>query len=55
MYAMAALMVTFIMGGGVARGKTPHWLHIALFAASAADVRPRVLDPDSGDDWRTRR
>jgi hypothetical protein len=36
MYAMAALMVTFIMGGGVASGKTPHWLHIALFAASAA-------------------
>jgi hypothetical protein len=36
MYSMAALMVTFIMGGGVASGKTPHWLHIALFAASAA-------------------
>jgi hypothetical protein len=36
MYAMAALMVTFIMGGGVASGKTPHWLHITLFAASAA-------------------
>ena len=38
-YAMAALMVTFIMGGGVSTGKTPRWLHlgevvvtIALFA-----------------------
>ena len=36
MYSMAALMVTFIMGGGVASGKTPHWPHITLFAASAA-------------------
>jgi len=36
MYAMAALMVTFIMGGGVASGKTAHWLHLTLFAASAA-------------------
>ena len=32
MWAIAALMVTFIMGGGVAGGKTPRWLH----AASAA-------------------
>ncbi|HEY6843932.1 MAG TPA: hypothetical protein VI391_07175 [Thermoanaerobaculia bacterium] len=38
-YAMAMLMVTFIMGGGVSTGKTPRWLHltevvltIALFA-----------------------
>lgn len=30
MYAMAALMVTFITGGGVASGKTPRWLHDAL-------------------------
>jgi hypothetical protein len=30
MYAMAALMVTFIMGGGVSSGKTPHWLHLTL-------------------------
>ena len=30
MYAMLALMVTFIMGGGVATGKTPRWLHDAL-------------------------
>ena len=29
-YAMAALMITFIMGGGVASGKTPSWLHLAL-------------------------
>ena len=35
-YSIGVLMVTFIMGGGVASGKTPHWLHITLFAASAA-------------------
>lgn len=29
-FAMAVLMVTFIMGGGVASGKTPKWLHIGL-------------------------
>ena len=29
MYAMAALMVTFIMGGGVRTAKTPVWLHLA--------------------------
>src|SRR6185436_19711511 len=29
-YAMAVLMVTFIMGGGVATGKTPRWLHDLL-------------------------
>jgi uncharacterized membrane-anchored protein len=34
MYAMAALMVTFIMGGGVSSGKTPHWLHLALTVIS---------------------
>ena len=34
MYAMAVIMVTFIMGGGVAPGKTPRWLHDALAAAS---------------------
>lgn len=33
-YAMAVLMVTFIMGGGVASGKTPHWLHLSLVLAS---------------------
>ncbi len=27
MYAMIAIMVTFIMGGGVASGMTPRWLH----------------------------
>jgi hypothetical protein len=36
LYAMAVLMVTFIMGGGVASGKTPHWLHLSLFIASLA-------------------
>jgi hypothetical protein len=35
-YAMAVLMVTFIMGGGVASGKTPHWLHLTLVIASIA-------------------
>ena len=30
MWAMAAVMVTFIMGGGVAGGRTPRWLHDAL-------------------------
>src|SRR6476661_5684059 len=33
-YAMAVIMVTFIMGGGVAGGKTPRWLHNTLAAAS---------------------
>ncbi|HUJ12948.1 MAG TPA: hypothetical protein VL284_04075 [Thermoanaerobaculia bacterium] len=27
-YAMAMLMITFIMGGGVSTGKTPRWLHL---------------------------
>jgi len=34
MWAMAAIMVTFIMGGGVATRKTPLWLHDALAALS---------------------
>ncbi len=29
MWAIAALMVTFIIGGGVVSGKTPRWLHAA--------------------------
>src|SRR5258708_14975137 len=33
-YAMLVLMVTFIMGGGVASGKTPKWLHLSLSIAS---------------------
>jgi hypothetical protein len=33
-FAMAVLMVTFIMGGGVTSGKTPVWLHNILAAAS---------------------
>ena len=33
-YAMLVLMVTFIMGGGVASGKTPKWLHLGLSIAS---------------------
>ena len=35
-FAMAVLMVTFIMGGGVASGKTPKWLHIGLTVTSLA-------------------
>jgi hypothetical protein len=35
-YAMVLLMITFIMGGGVASGRTPHWLHIILSAATVA-------------------
>ncbi|HUP60456.1 MAG TPA: hypothetical protein VNA69_08580 [Thermoanaerobaculia bacterium] len=34
MWAMTAIMITFIMGGGVGSGKTPRWLHDALAAAS---------------------
>ena len=33
-YSMLVLMVTFIMGGGVASGKTPRWLHLGLSIAS---------------------
>src|SRR5438132_4296211 len=33
-YAMLVLMVTFIMGGGVASGKTPRWLHLTLSVAA---------------------
>lgn len=33
-FAMAVLMITFIMGGGVASGKTPRWLHLTLSAAT---------------------
>ena len=32
MWAMAAIMVTFITGGGVGHGRTPVWLHDALTA-----------------------
>jgi ABC-type multidrug transport system permease subunit len=35
-YAMVLLMITFIMGGGVAAGRTPHWLHISLSIATVA-------------------
>ena len=34
MWAMTAIMVTFIMGGGVGSGKTPRWLHDAFTAVS---------------------
>ena len=35
-FAMLMVMVTFITGGGVASGKTPHWLHLTLTIASVA-------------------
>ena len=35
-YAILVLGVTFIMGGGVAGGKTPRWLHLTMAIASAA-------------------
>ena len=34
MWAMTAIMITFITGGGVGSGKTPVWLHNALAALS---------------------
>ena len=34
MWAMAAIMVAFIMGGGVATRRTPLWLHDTLAALS---------------------
>jgi hypothetical protein len=34
MWSMTVLMVTFIMGGGVASGRTPVWLHDVLAALS---------------------
>jgi hypothetical protein len=34
MWAMTAIMVTFIMGGGVATGRTAVWLHVTLAAIS---------------------
>jgi small-conductance mechanosensitive channel len=34
MWAMAAIMVTFITGGGVGSGRTPLWVHDALAAIS---------------------
>ena len=34
MWAMTAIMVTFITGGGVGSGRTPLWLHNALAAVS---------------------
>jgi hypothetical protein len=33
-YAIAVLMITFILGGGVGTGKTPVWLHLTLAFAS---------------------
>ena len=52
-FAMAVLMVTFIMGGGVSSGKTPVWLHNVLAAASIALyaraywIEVRLIDENS--------
>ncbi len=34
MWAMTAIMITFITGGGVGNGRTPVWVHNALAAIS---------------------
>lgn len=34
MWALAFVMTTFIMGGGVRTGKTPAWLHLTLAIAT---------------------
>ena len=34
MWAMTAIMVTFIMGGGVGSGRTPRWLHLTMSIAT---------------------
>ncbi len=53
MWAMTAIMVTFIMGGGVASRKTPLWLHDALAALSifmyarAYWIQIRAMDENS--------
>ena len=53
MYAIAALMVTFIMGGGVGSGKTPKWLHLAstsvtlVLFARAYYVQLRAMDENA--------
>ena len=45
MWAMAAIMVTFIMGGGVGQGKTPIWLHDAMAVLSIVMyARAYVID-----------
>ena len=52
-YALLVLMVTFIMGGGVAGGKTPRWLHDTLAAATvvlfarAYYVQLRAMDENA--------
>ena len=53
MWAIAALMVTFIMGGGVVSGKTPRWLHDAsavvtlVFLARAYVIELRAMIENS--------
>jgi hypothetical protein len=45
MWAMAAIMITFITGGGVGQGKTPVWLHDVLAALSIVMfARAYVID-----------
>ena len=45
MWAIAFVMVTFILGGGVKSGKTPVWLHTTLaFATLAVFARAYYLE-----------
>jgi hypothetical protein len=45
MLAMAAVMTTFIVGGGVATGVVPRWMHALLFYATLAiQIRTLVVE-----------
>jgi hypothetical protein len=54
MWAMTAIMVTFITGGGVGLGETPLWLHDALAALSivmfgrAYVIQIRAMNENAG-------
>jgi hypothetical protein len=54
MWAMTAIMVTFITGGGVGSGKTPRWLHDALTVitifmfARAYVIQIRAMNENAG-------
>ena len=52
-YAMAMIMITFIMGGGVSTGKTPRWLHLTevaltiIFFARAYWIEIRAMEQNA--------
>ena len=58
MWAMTAIMVTFITGGGVGSGKTPIWLHNALTVttifmfARAYWIQIRAMNENASLMWR---